>query len=252
MEIVPKKKHGVWSEKILTSAVEDIVENASSYGAAAKKWAIPKSTLYGHVKGYNKFAVAGRKTTGRQTVFSNELECALANSIKEFAANLFGLTTEDVRKFAFEVAQKHGLKNDFNPTSKMAGKKWLRAFMKRHSDLSIRTPEKLSYARIEGFSVENITPFYAVLEKVCAEKNIDATRIFNMDESGFGTVVNKTPKIVAQKGKPVSTAASGERGVNTTVVCCVSAAGHWVPPMVIFKGTRINTEHAIGLVSGEY
>jgi len=247
-----KKKKGVWSEANLAAAVSDIVGNICSYGEAAKKWAIPKSTLFDHVKGNNKFAIAAKKTTGRRTVFSDELENALADSVKEFAANLFGLTCEDVRKFAYEIAQKHGFKNNFDSVTKMAGKKWLRGFLNRHRNLSIRTPEKLSYARIEGFTEENVSNFYSVLERVCHEKRIDASRIFNMDESGFATVINKAPKVIALKGSQVSTAASGERGVNTTVVCCVSASGHWVPPMVIFKGSRISAEYGIGLVAGLY
>jgi DDE superfamily endonuclease len=134
----------------------------------------------------------------------------------------------------------------------MVGRKWLRGLLKRHRDLSIRTPEKLSLARIHGFTEDTVFAFYSVLKRVCQEKNIDATRIYNMDESGFGTVVNKAPKVLAEKGSDVSTPSSGERGINTTVVCCVSAAGHWVPPMVIFKGLRIFREYGIGLVAGFY
>jgi helix-turn-helix, Psq domain len=251
MEIATvKKSYGAWSQKNLASAVGDIAEKECTFGEAARKWSIPKTTLYDHVKKNNKFANGEIKTTGRRTVFSEAMESALAESIKEFAANLFGLTCEDVRKFAFEIAEKRGIPNNFDPTTKMAGKKWLRGFLRRHPDLSIRTPEKLSYARIEGFTEEKVLVFYSVLERVCVEKNIDATRIFNMDESGFATVINKAPKVVAQKGSQVSTAASGERGTNTTVVCCVSASGQWVPPMVIFKGSRISSVYGIGLVAG--
>ena len=33
---------------------------------------------------------------------------------------------------------------------------------------------------------------------------------------------------------------SGERGLTTTCVCCMNAAGEFIPPMLIFKRTRMN------------
>jgi hypothetical protein len=36
----------------------------------------------------------------------------------------------------------------------------------------------------------------------------------------------------------ICSVSSGERGVNTTAVCCVSAAGFYVSPMLIHKWAR--------------
>lgn len=84
------------------------------------------------------------------------------------------------------------------------------------------------------------------------EKNVDkfgfnANTIFNVDESGF-TTVQKTPqKVLALKGKrQVGTITSGERGINTTMVCAVNAAGVYVPPMIIFKRKKFNNDLKIG------
>ena len=61
-----------------------------------------------------------------------------------------------------------------------------------------------------------------------------------MDESGFSTV-HKPGKIVGRRGKKgVHSKTSGERGENISVVCCVSAQGQALPPMIIFKGERIS------------
>ena len=60
-------------------------------------------------------------------------------------------------------------------------------------------------------------------------------QIFNADETGFSTV-HQTSKVVGRKGKK----ASGESGENITVLCCVNAEAHVLPPMVIFKGKRIS------------
>ena len=66
------------------------------------------------------------------------------------------------------------------------------------------------------------------------------SQIFNMDESGFSTV-HKPGEIVGRRGKKaVHSKTSGERGENILVVCCASAQGQAMPPMIIFKGERIS------------
>jgi hypothetical protein len=78
-----------------------------------------------------------------------------------------------------------------------------------------------------SFNNENISQFFDILEKLVDENQIDALRIYNLDESRFTTVHKKSPKVTALRGKhQVGSISSGERGVTTTSVCCTSAAGH--------------------------
>jgi helix-turn-helix, Psq domain/Tc5 transposase DNA-binding domain len=251
MDVMQKRpQHSLWEEKNLSEAMKDVLENKMTFGKAAKKWNIPKSTLFDHIRGKSQHS-GNKKLTGRQPVFPEAVEKQLVAYIKEFANNLFGLTATDIKKFAYQVAEKNHILHNFDEDTLMAGKKWFSGFMRRNPDLSILVPENLSYARIVGFTSESADRFYSVLESVCLANGITASTIFNMDESGFGTVMNKAPKVVAQKGtRHLSTVASGERGTNTTVVACMSAAGFWVPPMIIFKGIRINDQYKIGNVPG--
>lgn len=56
---------------------------------------------------------------------------------------------------------------------------------------------------------------------------------------------------MARRGKhQVGTIASGERGVNTTMVVCCSAAGQYVAPMIIFKRKRMMVELGTGAPPG--
>ena len=85
-----------------------------------------------------------------------------------------------------------------------------------------------------GKFLNNLEPFLA----------IDPSRIYNVDETGISTVA-RLSKILAKRGKArVAVATSGERGTNTTVICCISATGSFVPPMFIFKRLR-KAEHII-------
>ncbi|KAF2878815.1 hypothetical protein ILUMI_27356 [Ignelater luminosus] len=55
-----------------------------------------------------------------------------------------------------------------------------------------------------------------------------------MDESGFSIVAKRCQKIITAKGsKAVRSVASGERVINITIVCCVSAAGWYATQMII-------------------
>ena len=61
-----------------------------------------------------------------------------------------------------------------------------------------------------------------------------------MDETGL-TTVHKPLKVIAErKARQVGQVTSAERGVLTTVICAVSAAGGTIPPLMIFP--RVNFE----------
>ena len=93
--------------------------------------------------------------------------------------------------------------------------------------------------------------FFYILEQLVDKYKIRSNTIFNVDESGYSTVQKRKQKIIAQRGKrQVWGITSGERGVLITVVCCVKAAGFYIPPMIIFKRQRRAPELGIGAPPG--
>jgi hypothetical protein len=118
--------------------------------------------------------------------------------------------------------------------------------MRRNPQLSVRQPEATSLARAKGSNRDNVLHVFDLLESNIAKFGFSPDKIFNLDESGFSNVQKRSHKIVAQKVKhQVGTVASGERGVNTTVVCAVSAAGVYILPMIIFKAKKWNNSFEI-------
>ncbi|XP_043215542.1 uncharacterized protein LOC122378496 [Amphibalanus amphitrite] len=152
---------------------------------------------------------------------------------------LFGLTAENVRMIAYEFAKKMGLKTRFSKDSRMAGKDWLQGFLKRHPDLSIRSPEATSMARAVGFNRPQVERFFTIYKEVLDADNYGPAKVWNMDETGISTV--QTPgKIVASKGvKRVGKITSAERGKLVTVLCAANAAGGYLPPLLVFGRTRM-------------
>lgn len=68
-----------------------------------------------------------------------------------------------------------------------------------------------------------------------------------MDESGM-PLDHKPPKVIVLKGtKKVHCRTSGNKA-QITVLACGNAAGHVIPPMVIFEGKRLNPEWMKGEV----
>lgn len=65
-------------------------------------------------------------------------------------------------------------------------------------------------ARAKGFCKENVNDFFEIFKNTVDENKIDATNIYNVDETGVSTVQNKCQKVVAEKGKrSVGSIASG-------------------------------------------
>lgn len=154
----------------------------------------------------------------------------------------YGLTAIDLRQIAFEFAEKNNIQHTFNGDKKMAGKDWLQSFLRRHPNLSLRKPEATSLGRISGFNAESVGLFFNNLDEVLKKYNFQASRIFNVDETGV-TTVQVPSKIIAPKGvKQLGKAVSWERGRNITACCSISASGVYIPPMFIYPRTRMSEQ----------
>ena len=78
-------------------------------------------------------AKPGTTTLGRfQPELSATYEEMFVTCIQVMEKFLFGLTTIDVRRLAYEFAEKMKIPHRFQHTSKMAGKDWFVGFIKQH------------------------------------------------------------------------------------------------------------------------
>ncbi|CAH1963229.1 unnamed protein product [Acanthoscelides obtectus] len=232
-------------------AINAYKQNQCGFNECCRRYNIPKPTFRRHLRSLNKKANENVKSLGRHTTFSPETEMELAKHILKLEERFFGVTIRDVRRLAFQIAVRNDIPHRFNINKEMAGKGWYYSFMNRHPELSLRQPEKISMARATGFNQKNVHEFFDILERCVDENCFTAQTTYNVDESGFSTVQKRNQKIIARRGKhQVGDIASGERGVNTTVVVCASAAGQTVPPMIIFKRKRMAPELTIGAISG--
>ena len=214
------------------------VRGGQSLRGAAKEFGIPPRTLRRHRQG--GVTQPGVSRLGRmRAVFDEEFEEELVATIQRSEKEMYGLSTRDVRRLAFNVADKMGKHTPFNKKTGMAGLDWLRNFMKRHPALSIRIPISTSLARNRGFNRGAVEHFFEIFRDILREGSFTARSIWNCDETGFTTVA-RAGKVIATKGvRQVRKMSSAERGSNITALCCMNATGGFIPPLFVFPRKRM-------------
>lgn len=174
--------------------------------------------------------------------FPSEIERDLIEHLKFLETRLFGLTRKSVQELAYQLAEQNGFAHNFNKEKGRAGQEWLDGFLRRHKDISLRKPEATSAARAQAFNKPQVKNFFDTYQDLIVRCNISPSMIYNVDESGLSTV-QRPQKILATTGrKQVGCLTSAERGSNVTVVCCMSAGGSYIPPVLIFPRKNMKIE----------
>jgi hypothetical protein len=245
-------KRKTWDKAVMVRAIHCVRSGEMGYLKASKYFQIPKRSLERYVKDKNRTPkeLVG-VCLGRKPVLSNQLENQLVNYCIAMEKRFCALRSKDIRSLAFELALRNGLKHPININTRSAGKKWLQAFLKRHRDLSMRTPQGISASRVKAFTPENVAKFFDIYEPIAAMVDHKAHRIFNVDETGITTVQHKHSKVIAAKGKKqVAAIKSSERGNLVTIVTCMNAAGTFVPPLIVFPRKNMKEELMNGAPAG--
>jgi hypothetical protein len=204
-----------------------------------------------------KFVSAGLSThlkevSGHPRVSNSDQESVLVSRLLHLERIGLGQTADQVRRATYSLAEANSLKHPWDCEKKIDGVDWLRAFMKRNTNLSLRKHEGLSRGRAEGLIKGEVAAYFNLLATVLEEHNLldKPHKVHNMDESGF-PLNNRPQKIISAKGKwEVVSLTNVEIGENETVVACFNATGTYVPPMIIFKGIRKMPQFQDGLLPG--
>lgn len=172
-----------WSQDQLAKAKE-AVNGGMSVKRAALNYGVPRTTLQDHVCG----KVARSKLGPIEPVFTPEQEEELVLHLLDLESRFYGITMEDVRKLAYELAVKNKISHPFNTEKQMAGRDWLKGFLKRNPNLAFRKAEATSAARARAFNKPTVDAFFKMYEDVLTRMGFTADRIFNADETGISTV----------------------------------------------------------------
>ncbi|XP_026331158.1 uncharacterized protein LOC113238548 [Hyposmocoma kahamanoa] len=195
------RKYYEWNETSMKLAITALKRKECDLNEASRVYGVPKATLKRRFDGTNKNAKDEKQVRGSSAHLTPGLEEKLYEHILEMEACLYGVTPNDVRRLAYQIAEKNNTNHRFNKNKAMAGKKWYYAFLKRYPQLSLRQPRATSLNRATAFNKPTVQDFFNKLEAVMDEHNIkDPRQIYNMDETGLSTVQRKVRKILAPKG----------------------------------------------------
>ncbi|KYQ59988.1 hypothetical protein ALC60_00959 [Trachymyrmex zeteki] len=174
--------------------------------------------------------------------FSTEEEEALVKWVKIIDDTFYGVSKKQLMDIVYQYAEHNNISHNFNHEKQMVREKWIRDLSVKYR-LTLQRPEKCSGSVIR-FSKIHFEKFHDNLKRILEENpELNASRIYNMDESNISTIFNKFPKIVLSECKCLgSKIVSQSRILSLTAVCCMSAAGYYVPPALIFPRKKFKPE----------
>ena len=227
-------KYKEWSEERMKLAMQAVLEKDVSIRTAAEIYRVPKSTLGDRISG----RVLPGKTSGPARYLSQREEEELVTFLCRTSSIGYGRCRKEVISLVERILLARGER-------KKVTSGWWQKFLKRHPQLTLRTPAALSYSRVHAADQDSINAYFDILEETLEENDLvsQPCRIFNVDETGLS--LNPAPlKTVHVKGqKNPSQCSSGNRG-QITVVGCVSAGGQIIPPMVIWNRKTVPAQLA--------
>ena len=218
-------KYKEWSEERMKLAMQAVVEKGMSIRTAAEIFRVPKSTLGDRISG----RVLPGMTSGPARYLSQREEEELVTFLCRTSSIGYGRCRKEVISLVERILLARG-------EHKKVTNGWWQSFLKRHPQLTLRTPAALSYSRVQAADEDSLNAYFDILEEALEENDLisQPCRIFNVDETGLS--LNPPPlKTVHVKGqKNPSQCSSGNRS-QITIVGCISAGGQIMPPMVIWN-----------------
>ena len=183
-------------------------------------------------------------------IYNLDEEDDLEETCMRFSRGGFPLDGDKLKILAYELAQANG-RSGFSIANPSAGRKWLSGFLERKPDLKKKMAKNCSIFRVSCANPTQVAKFFNEYEAWLEQWNLEYNpcSIWNVDESGLPDIPKKR-LVIGVKGEPASQTVSGEQPENTTIVTFVSAGGLAMPPMVIFKASKILPEYREAAPSG--
>ena len=219
-----------WSDDSMLAAMEAVRTSKMSISVAANRFKVPRKTLDDRLKG----RVQHGTHPGVSTVLTVQEENSLINYLLHMAQCGFPLTRTMVKAYAWSMVKRSGTAHRFHPEYG-PGDHWWSLFKKRHPELALCTADTLKRSRAEALNPDVVKEYFDLLHKCLDSNNLlrRPRQIYNCDET-FLPLDYSREKVVAAKGSKNIYRQSHGTTEHITMLCCASAAGFPLPPMIIF------------------
>ena len=230
-----------WSVQELDAALALVQKNELNLTAASRRFAIPKTTLHGHLHGSRDNVGAGRPT-----VLSALEEKEIVVTLQVLQEMGFPLTREIAAGVIRDYLKEEEIPNPFR--NDIPGNDWWEGFLRRWPRLTERKPQHLSVKRARGVTPAIVDAWIADVTRLLEEMGLMrrgrpcmdySSRLWNCDETGFCTSFT-SKKVIAQRGcREVHETGGGSGREYVTVIGCGSASGDRLPPYILYKGKHL-------------
>ena len=235
-----RKTSPKYGREELLAAIRAVKERNIKILVAARKYNIPPSTLYDHVKGS-----VGKIGAGAPTALAKSEEKEIVVTLQVLQEIGFGLTRELVGVVIRDYLHDQPCPNRFRDG--LPGKDWWQLFPKHwKSQLSERKPQHLPTHRALSATPEVMDAWFERVKQLFLKTGVSALsteklqyHIWNCDETGFCTTA-ACKKILAKRGeRDVQDTLGGSGRDYITVLGAGYADGTRLPPFVVYKGKNL-------------
>lgn len=239
MALQEKQKRAKWTESKLKEAMESVSNGTMSVNKAASSFKIPRRTLRNHLKSGSTV-----RKLGRQTYLSAGEENELCQRIFRMCDIGMPLTPKILRRSVFNYCSMNNIPHPFDPSKAMAGRKWLKRFLKRHPEVANRKAQSMNPSRAIKLNPFIVNDHFQKLRDIMIENQLmdRPELIYNIDEKGVRLTIHHQQNVLARRGAKRVHLVAPEHAENVTIVTCANAIGSAIPPMVLFKGQRLKPE----------
>ena len=242
------KKKNRWSQEDMQAAFNACKNEHISVYAAAKRYNVPRMTLSDRMLG----KVSLKSTTGHPLSLTREEEASIVSYVEYMHERRFPITRSQVISLAWAVDLKRESGRAFGENGPSLN--WWRGFRNRHPELTFRTTESIDRGRVVNANEETIGQYFDLLKHTMHEHSLQDKPhlIFNCDESAIVLSKSARKVLVPRSTKHCHSIANASTQ-HVSVMCCFSAAGYAMPPMIVFsKGLPAGKFHRDGPINASY
>jgi hypothetical protein len=212
-----------FEERSIQQAMEE-VEKGASKREAARKFAIPESTLRYRLRGTRPHALAHKDLQ----MLSLMLENLLVKWILSEEACGRAPRRTKVQAFAKHLA---GLK-------KPLYRSWYELFVRRHPECGTKKSRLLEKPRYE-LTREEVEEWYERLDRIVRDYKVLPSNMANMDEHCITEGSMREHSVVGSTLTRRSTVKSSSARDWVSILQCCTATGKRLSPLILFKGASL-------------
>ncbi|XP_062703942.1 uncharacterized protein LOC134286347 [Aedes albopictus] len=227
----PNRKRKTYSENDIEKALR-MTRQGVSIRQAARRHGIPAETLRDKVR--EKYPLGAKP--GKDPVLTKQEETKIVSWVTSIARAGFPVSIKQLRISVGQFVRQTRKHTPFR--NGIPGKKWVMLFLKRHPEISVRTPSVLARYRAT-ITMEQIKGWFGEVHVYLEQDNLIhlldcPDRVFNLDETSFDLVVKKRKCLAMKQSKHVYSVFGNNDKESYTALFTASASGVLLPPLVLF------------------